>query len=276
MSIVLQFFKKKELMLQIFGLQLPWKINPFIFKRQSPIICKAKLLEENPRIRSYTWSLLPENYFFRPATCICSSSQTFWSWYLFTLLKFIQDPNKFKELFLTDIESDDFSDSNAYVGIPCPLSNFLANLLTISLSNDQNFLSEMCSLSLTVGRDALENSDAQKEILNLVIYQEKISYHISAKLFIEGQGSTNAGNCHFTFPTETILLGPQLSAHSLKIKKKEALCEHLSVLPWCGQPTILNTNLVYRKRSRINHCNRELGHGDQSRLRWALHLNYLT
>lgn len=33
----------------------------------------------------------------------------------------------------------------------------------------------------------LENSDAQKVVLNLVIYQEKISYHISAKLLLGGQ-----------------------------------------------------------------------------------------
>lgn len=47
-----------------------------------------------------------------------------------------------------------FAHYNTYSDILHPLSNFLANLLRISFSNDWSFLSEIHSLSLTVSRDA--------------------------------------------------------------------------------------------------------------------------
>lgn len=53
------------------------------------------------------------------------------------------------------MEPDGFADSNMYVDIPCPLSNFLASPLRIFFSNDWYFLSEICSLSLTVSSNAV-------------------------------------------------------------------------------------------------------------------------
>ena len=57
--------------------------------------------------------------------------------------------------YIPGMEPDGFADSSTYVDIPCPLSNFLANPLRISFSNGWYFLSEICSLSLTVSRDAV-------------------------------------------------------------------------------------------------------------------------
>ena len=46
----------------------------------------------------------------------------------------------------------------------------------------------------------LENSNAPRVFLKLVIYQEKMPDHISAKLLPRGQDQLNAENCHFTLP----------------------------------------------------------------------------
>lgn len=56
--------------------------------------------------------------------------------------------------YIMGLEPDNLADSNIYIDLPFPFSNFLASPLRVSFSNDWNFLSEICSLSLTVSRDA--------------------------------------------------------------------------------------------------------------------------